>query len=45
MDEKKDLRRNDLIGCLILLVTSIFVLGDSIRMIFFVKIPDIDITI
>lgn len=42
MNEKKDIRRNDLIACLILLVMSIFVLGDSIRMIFFVKIPGVE---
>ena len=42
MDEKKDLRRNDLIACLILLVTGIFVLGDSIRMIFFVTLPGVE---
>lgn len=42
MEDKRDLRRNDLIASLVVLVTSIFVLGDSIRMIFFVKVPAIE---
>lgn len=42
MEDKRDLRRNDLIASIIVLITSIFVLGDSIRMIVFVKVPAIE---
>jgi putative tricarboxylic transport membrane protein len=42
MEDKRNLRRNDLIASLILLIVGIFVLGDSIKMTFFVKIPAIE---
>jgi len=42
MDDKKELRRNDLIASLVLLATSIFVVVDSTRMTFFVKIPGVE---
>lgn len=39
--DKKELRRNDLIASLIVLGLSIFILVDSIRMIFFTDLPGV----
>jgi hypothetical protein len=39
--DKRELRRNDLIASLILLAFGIFILADSIRMIFFVNLPGV----